>query len=412
MNTTSQGLAERAAAVPAALFALAAAFALAKTGRDAAFLAGGGVSALPRMYVTVALVSVPFGFGTIGLMRGIGGRRAHAWMSAATALALWSVAVWPPVGVGLHSLATYVSVPLAFGVLFSMTWLAVPTSVVTRDGRLHPRAFLLAGASALAGGAAGGGVAALLGALMWNAIVFVAGGVLLLVGAWLVTTAPCVAPASGASQTEAPRPSQSSGPRVGLLASSTALAAVVGVLVEYQFYAAIVETSSTGDPTSRLAGVHVGVNGVALVGLLLTPWLQRRAGVGGALAMLPAAVAAGASGVWFGGAASSRALLRAAEGGLKASVHRISWEQMLLWLPAAARPRVKMMLDGMTTRMAEGGAGLLLTMMVSAGVTPRAVTGVLVLLAATWLAIVSRLWRATAHLPAGAAVDNGRLPDS
>ncbi|MGE3414422.1 MAG: hypothetical protein AB7L91_19705, partial [Dehalococcoidia bacterium] len=69
MNTTSQGLAGRAAAVPAALFALAAAFALAKTGRDAAFLAGGGVSALPRMYVTVALVSVPFGFGTIGLMR-------------------------------------------------------------------------------------------------------------------------------------------------------------------------------------------------------------------------------------------------------------------------------------------------------------------------------------------------------
>ena len=413
VKTTNQRLADRAVAVPVALCATGAAFALAKTGRDADFLGGGGLSALPGMYVAVALLSVPFGFATIGLMRRIGGRPAHARMSAATAIVLWGLAVGPPASAGLHALFAYVAVPLAFGVLFSMTWLAVPASVVTRDGRPHPRAFLLAGASALAGGVAGGGVAVVLGALAWRPGVFVVAGVLLLVGARFVARAPCrVASASSAPLTEASGHSQSSGPHVSLLASSAALAAMVGVFVEYQFYAAVVEASSTGDPTARLAGLHVGVNGVALVGLLMTPWLQRRAGVGGALAMLPAAVATGAGTVWFGGAASSRALLRAAEGGLKASVHRVSWEQMLLWLPTTVRPRVKMMLDGMATRMAEGGAGLLLIAMSAAGVAPRVVSGTLVLLAATWLVVVVRLWRATAHLPSGAVDDYGRLPDS
>lgn len=412
-TTRNQGLAERAVAVPAGLFALAAGFALAKTGRDAGFLSGGGLSALPAMYVTVALLSVPFGFVTLGLMRSVGGRRAHAWMSAATAFALWGFAVSPPVGTGLRSLVAYAAVPLSFGVLFSMTWLAVPTTVVTQGGRLYPRAYLLAGAAALAGGACGGVVAAVLGAFRWSALVFVAAGVLVAVGAWLVARAPCViAPAAAATVTQDPPAAQPLGPRLGLLVSAAVLAAMVGVFVEYQFYAAVVEASPAGDTTARLAGLHVGVNGVALVGLLLTPWLQRYAGTGGALAVLPAAVAAGATGLWFGGAASSRALLRATEGGLKASVHRVSWEQVLLWLPAAARPRVKMLLDGMTTRMAEGGAGLLLWGLVGAGVTPHAVTGALVLLAAAWLAVVAQLWGVTAHLPAGEARDHGRLPDS
>ncbi|MGD9902759.1 MAG: hypothetical protein AB7U83_04760 [Vicinamibacterales bacterium] len=414
MSTTrNRGLAEGAVAVPAGLFALAAGFALAKTGRDAGFLSGGGLSALPAMYVTVALLSVPFGFGTIGLMRGVGGRRAHAWMSAVTAVALWDLAMRPLVGTGLRSLAAYVAVPLAFGVLFSLTWLVVPSSVLTRDGQRHPRAFLLAGAAALAGGVCGGVVAALLAPVGWNGLVFAAAGVLVAIGARLVARAPCViAPAAVATPTKAPAAARPSGPRVLLLVSAAALTAMVGVFVEYRFYAAVVEASPAGDTIARLAALHIGVNAVALVGLLVTPWLQRHAGIGGALSVLPAAVAAGATGVWLGGPWTSPALLRATEGGLKASVHRVSWEQVQLWLPSTSRPRVKMVLDGMTTRMAEGAAGLLLWGLLSAGVTPRAVTGVLVVLAATWLAVVARVWAATAHLPAGEAHDQGRLPDS
>lgn len=400
-------------AAPGALFVLGAGLALAKTARDAAFLAGPGLSVLPAMYVTIALLGVPFGFGTLGVMRRLGGRRTHAWLSVATAVGLCGLSVRPPSGIGLGSVVAYVAVPLVFGVLFSMTWLVVPSSVMTRDGGPHPRAFLFAGAASLIGGTCGGIVAASGRTLATGALLFVEAGGLVLIGAWLLARAPCrVASASSASLTEASGHSQSSGPHVGLLASSAVLAAMVGVFVEYQFYAAVVEASSTGDPTARLAGLHVGVNGVALVGLLMTPGLQRRAGVGGALAMLPAAVATGAGTVWFGGAASSRALLRAAEGGLKASVHRVSWEQMLLWLPPTVRPRVKMMLDGMATRMAEGGAGLLLIAMSAAGVAPRVVSGTLVLLAATWLVVVVRLWRATAHLPVEEGEGAGRLPDS
>ena len=83
----------------------------------------------------------------------------------------------------------------------------------------------------------------------------------------------------------------------------------------------------------------------------------------------------------------------------------------MLLVPAASRPRVKMLLDGMTTRVAEGGAGLLLWGLIDAGVTPRGITGTLVLLAAIWLTLASQLWRTTEHLPPGAA-DLSRLQDS
>lgn len=397
-------------AVPTALFALSASFALAKTGRDAAFLAADGLRVLPALYATVALVSVPFGMVTLALMRRLGGRRTHAWMSLATAVSLCALAVRPPVDRGLLSVLAYVAVPLTYGVLFSMTWLAVPSSLVAADGRLHPRALLIAAAAALAGGTSGGVIAASFGRLASVSWMFWVACALVASNAVLLLVAPCRPvsvgpPATAGSVTASPAPA------VPLLVAVAGLTAIVGIFVEYQFYAAVSEAPETAGRTSRLAALHMGVNGTALAGLLVTPWLHRRAGVGGALALLPAAMAAGAAGLWLGGLAPSRALLRATEGGLKASIHRVSWEQVLLLLPATSRPRVKMLLDGMTTRLAEGSAGLLLWGLVGAGVTPRGITGTLVLLAAIWLTLASQLWRTTAHLPPGPA-DLSRLPDS
>lgn len=407
--TAYQSLGERGMAVPAALFMLAAGFAFAKTGRDAAFLAGGGLPVLPAMYVAVAFVSVPFGMSTLALMRRVGGRRAHAWMSAATAGCLLGISVRPPLDSGLLSTLAYIVVPLVFGVLFSMSWLAVPTSMATPDGRMHPRAFLLAGAATLAGGASAGLITASAGALASSAVLFLAAGGLVALGALLMALARRAAASRSTTQHDtAPPPA----PALPLLVAAAALAAIVGVFVEYQFYIAVAETPAAADATARLAALHVGVNGIALAGLLLTPWLQRLAGVGGALALLPAAVGAGAAGVWLGGAALSRVFLRAAEGGLKASIHRVSWEQVLLLLPLASRPRVKMLLDGMTTRIAEGGAGLLLWGLVGADVAPQAITGALVLLSGIWLTIAARLWHATARLSPRATADLGRIPDS
>jgi ATP/ADP translocase len=56
----------------------------------------------------------------------------------------------------------------------------------------------------------------------------------------------------------------------------------------------------------------------------------------------------------------ARSVLRVAEGGLKASIHRVNWEQAYLPLRQADRAAAKVLVDGAGARIAEGIAALML----------------------------------------------------
>ena len=60
------------------------------------------------------------------------------------------------------------------------------------------------------------------------------------------------------------------------------------------------------------------------------------------------------------GLARLRLRLRLAEGGLKSSIHRVSWEQAYLPLTPGHRGTAKLIIDGAASRIAEGAAALLL----------------------------------------------------
>jgi len=89
------------------------------------------------------------------------------------------------------------------------------------------------------------------------------------------------------------------------------------------------------------------------------PRLQRSIGVAGSLLVMPAALLGGAVLAAFSAGLVVRGALRVTEGGLKASIHRASWEQA--FLPAGAdRDVAKLVVDGMGAHLGEGLIAVLL----------------------------------------------------
>lgn len=401
--------------VAGALFLMSASFVLAKTARDALFFAAGGIRDLPLTYVGMAVMSLPLGLATLGLMRRIGSQRTRLIALGATATALAGAGSLPP-GRGLGTALAFMAIPLVFGVLFSMTWLLVaePTKLPVAA---QAAAYTRAGAGALAGGIAGGAAA------KWLAASLSPQELMAIAGAVLATSALLVGflqrARRGSRQAVArselahvpmlvPAP-----PEVRLLVAFSVLAGIVGVLVEYHFYAAVSAASSAGTPMDRFASLYLGLNLAALAALYVTPALQRATGLGGTLMTLPVVVSMLASVVWVGGGSGARAALRLAEGGLKASTHRVGWEQVFARVAPKRRSSLKLMIDGMAIRLAEGATGLGLYVAALSGPPMLALaTTVLVVAATAWMMVTARLWRN--HLDAaGFAVDlSARLPDS
>jgi AAA family ATP:ADP antiporter len=201
---------------------------------------------------------------------------------------------------------------------------------------------------------------------------------------------------------EAPRPVWSSSYVRALIAVGMA-AAVVGVLVEFRFYLAAAASGGEGrDQAEFFATFYLTLNlGALVIQLWVLPRILHRVGLGGALLILPVALVGGAAALAASVSLAVAAAVRVTEGGLKSSIHRTSWEQAYLPLAVADRPRTRVFVDGLATRVAEGMAGGLLLLwlhviVADAGVTEGAtrwITALMVLAVAAWLAATEWLGR-------------------
>ena len=359
-------LTARTLSVAASLFLMTAAFILVKTGRDALYFEGGmGVHDLPKAYIAIAFLSLPVAYVILGLMRHLGARRARlvAPLALCAALALFHGVARP--GGGALMTSFFVSVPLAFGVLFSLTWLlgADLFDGVARE-RLA-RAYSVVGAASILGGMVGGLVARALAFQVEPRTLILVGAVVLAASAGTTALAQSRFPAASFEGTAAPRDRAAA--RVAVLLTQRyplllllvgMVASLVGILVEFQLYLAAATSGQGGrENASFFASVYVVLNASALgVQLYAMPLLQKRIGVGGSLLVLPAVLVGGAT-VLLGAATSvARSLLRVAEGGLKASIHRVNWEQAYLPLNPTQRAVAKLVVDGAAARVAEGVA--------------------------------------------------------
>jgi len=421
--------AARTAWVATVLALLTAAFVVAKTGRDALYFQGRGVYDLPRAYIGIAALSLPMAGLVLFLMRVLGTRRARCVLPLAVAAVFMLFSVTARPGGGGAMTALFLFVPLAFGVLFSLSWLLAADLLAAEPRPVLARAYAGIAAASMLGGV-GGGVLA--GAL---ATVVEPRGLLWITAALLVASASVVAAAhrrfpvmhaAAASFSRRFDPLAAARALVahrytGVLLATGMLAALAGILVEFQFYLAAATSGHDAATHQRFfAGFYTALNGAALVvQLLVAPLLQRRIGIHGALLVLPAALLGGASILLGSASMLARASLRVAEGGLKSSIHRASWEQAYLPIAASHRGAAKLLVDGAGARIAEGLAAVAVWMWLRWQVGDGSLVGqsidwvVWTLLGSSlvWIALTRRLGRrlATAGL-AGTSDDRLDVP--
>ena len=349
-------------------FVLTAAVTLAKVGRDALYFQRGGLYDLPSAYLGMALLSVPLGLLTIALMRRLGPRRARLVVLSGTAGFFLFYAHAAAPGGGALMTVLYMCVPLSIGIAFSMYWLLAADLLEGAPGAELGQSYSVIGACSIAGGLVGGLAARGL-ARAWEP------RALVLLGA--LAAALCLAIVARAQWRFAPpttrvRPAERRSlgdvlcvlrDRYNLLLLLSGMAtAAAGLLVEFRFYVGAATSGNDARQNATLfATIYLALNGAALaMQLFIAPRLQRVVGVHGSLLVLPTAVVGGAAALLASASSLGPSLLRALEGGLRSSVHRVNWEQAYLTIDGPQRAQTKLIVDGMAGRLAEGAVALVL----------------------------------------------------
>ena len=189
------------------------------------------------------------------------------------------------------------------------------------------------------------------------------------------------------------------------------IGALAGLFIDFQFYAsaASAQMGSKGN-TDFFANFYIMLNlGSLVLQLFAAPTIQDKLGLRGGLLILPFALLGGATFVTAAATALSRSVLKVTEGGLKSSIHRSIWEQAFIPVDSSERSLVKLFVDGIGARIAEGiGATLLFVWLMSADAADPSslntgwIAWLLLLTAAVWLWLTHNLRTDRAREPAAA----------
>lgn len=410
---------------------MTAAFVLARTGRDALYFQDGGIQALPIAYGGMAVLALPMAALLLHLVRRLGAPRARLVATGLMSAVLAAAAVVGTPGAGPAMTIFFMLVPVAFGGLFSLAWL-LAGEIIGRDSAQLVRAFSRAGAAAILGGVLAAGIARLLapwivprGLLLMSAVTLVAATLAMALthrrfpSAVLPTfRGPLLVPPAF---TTAIRQRY-----VRLLLAIAALAALCGVLIEFQFYLAASSSGrGTHGRTELFAEFYLGLNLAAMImQWFVAPRLQAAVGLAGSLLILPGAIVGLMPAVLGAASGTMQAVLRVTEGGLKSSIHRVSWEQAYLSIGTGCRAEAKLLVDGIGTRLAEGFGAVILSVWLTSGADRRDpwpgagwLMYALVLASVLWLVLTARARRqfepvAADTTPGNAADSYARMPDS
>jgi hypothetical protein len=280
----------------------------------------------------------------------------------------------------------FMFVPLAFGVLFSAAWLLAADLLERAPRSALARAYALVGAASILGGVAGSLVARVLAAHV-EPRAFVALGALGLtlsagILAWTQARFPPptdLAPVLSATAAPGRLTLREllRQPYPALMLAVAMAGSLVGVLVEFQLYLAAATSGNTARENARFfANIYLLLNAAAfVVQLYLMPRIQRAIGVHGSLLILPGALLGAAAGLLASASLAGRSLLKVTDGGLRASIHRVTWEQAYLPMDRAQRGMAKVWIDGAASRVAEGLAALVLYLWLTLVVAGRPLVG-------------------------------------
>lgn len=364
------------------------------------FLAAQGSKGLPEVYIAVALVT-----GFVGIVQAWAGRRASlgllvnaAFILLVGGIAGFRLAIGDAPGPGLAR-AFYIFAS-TYGVMApAMLWLVANQVFEPRQAR---RLLGYVGAGAIGGGIAGGWLAHLLlpmlgtANLLWGAAAFVAVALVCL----------DLALASRRGSTSRDRTMPSGQPKGTLrlvlthgylrqLAGLIAVGMVVATLSEYLFLWAVETHVAPGQATTDFVARWYSLLNLACLPLqlLVTAPLLRRYGVGPALMSLPIVLTCIAGGMAIWPVLAFGTAMKVGESALRYSVAKSAIEILYLPLPPWLNERAKVFVDTVVDRLAKGGAGILLAILLHSGGGVRAVAIATAFLCLSWTGLAARMKR-------------------
>jgi ATP:ADP antiporter, AAA family len=372
-----------------AAFSIISAHYFLKPASKSFFLAAHGSQSLPDAYLAVAVVTAFVGTGYGRLSRRLSLApllNIVLGLLAVLVVAFW---FWLRAGTsGISSQAFYVFAS-TYGVLGpAMLWFAINQALEPRQAR---RLIGFVGAGAIGGGiVAGYAVHFLLKTIDTVSLLWGAAG-------WILVALACLnyAVAKGAAAARrAPRKQVGDSTMklvishryLRLLTGLIAIVMVVATMSEYLFLWAVEQHVAPGAPTADFVATwYSHLNLVCLpLQLLVTAPLLRRFGVGPALLILPMTLTLVAAGMAIWPILAFGVSMKVGESALRYSVNKSAVELLYLPLPGWIKDRTKVFVDTVVDRLAKGGAGVLLKILIVAGSSIHVIAGVTAGLCATW----------------------------
>lgn len=391
-----------------AVGAVGTAFSALRTARDALFFQRTGLEELPAAYFWTEVGLFAGAYVHLAAMKRFGTRRTRTGLSLGSGVLFLLFA--PLLALELPGAVEvlFPLVPVMFAALFSATWLLAGDLLEDADRATVRWAFGLVAASAMIGGMGGSLLAKALSMVFTAPVLVGTGGGLLLLVSAICSRAHRLAAAPGRhdSTVRAVDGEEEPGglaalarqPYVKILFVISAVASLVGMYVEFRFYAAAYALGSAN--AGFFANYYFILSLASLVmTLVVAPRVQSRRGVGFALLVLPAGVLGGAGLVGAVSSMLTQSVLRVVENGLKNSIHRSSWEQVFLPFARAQRGALKVLVDGVIPRAAGVAGAVVLYFTIVPGDSVRTfaasswVPWLLAGLAALWIHVTLRLRR-------------------
>jgi AAA family ATP:ADP antiporter len=383
-----------------------------ETARDALLLTRLPARSLGIVYVAVAICVLPAAALASRVSARLGPRRALGGallLAAAALIVLFVLPTTPESVVGL-----YVASGLVGAVVVPQFWGLVGSFFTVAQARR------LLGPIAAAGviGAMLGSTAAvaLLEVLRVKGLLLVAAGILLIVVA-VITLARRVESRLNPTPEKAPPILASSGalrsePFLRRIALLVVVSTAAALAVDYLFKWTVARTVTPTSVAGFVARYYAVLNAISLLTqVFVSGALVRRMGVATAIIVTPLLLALSALGALaFGGALAAVLVLRAVDGALINSVHRVTSELVYLPVPALPRARAKPFIDGALGRATQAVVGALF-LVLGVAVSPRIMAAIAAALALAWVVAAVTTRRPYLDL-LRRAIDRGSVADA
>src|SRR5580692_5330540 len=374
------------------LLLLIAAHTSLETARDALVLTRLPSRELGIIYVAVALCALPaVGAASRAAVRF--GARSALGGGLITAAALLVALFMVPMN-RATAVAVYVTSGLIGAVLVPLYWNLLASILNISQAR---RVLGIVGAAGVLGGVLGStAAAALLMVMHTRALLLVSSGVLLV-------TVLALRWMTAAEHRPAPRPvdvlptrrdaadlrEEPFLRRIALLVVVSTLAAL---FLDYLFKWTVARNVPHNEIARFVARYYAWLNGLSLITqIFVTGALVRRIGVATTMVVTPLLLALGGVGALVtAGALTAVLAVKALDGTLRNSVHRVTMELVYLPVPPGLRARAKPFIDGALARVTQAVAGLLLLGLAGANYLSSWLLAAFVVAAtAAWLAIAT-----------------------